>query len=354
MKAPPRAFAIIAVVIVCGLGWFAFWRKTPEPEPVYQGKPLGYWLHEIQDQGLDSQPSAKARESIKAIRAIGTDAIPFLIKRLQPPYADSTVPSAAAAALIALGPQATSAIPELAKLIDQNKPPHSTKSYGVWYHAVEVLSHLGPEALPVMLKAATNIQGQHVQWQLIQRIGNFETDGAPAIPLLTGWCNDKDPWVRLGAVNALGQIGLEPEIVVPVLLAALKDPNEMVRRDAAEALGVFHAESSIWLKPVIEALDDPGAQTGALTALGNLKQQKEVAVALIIKKLNDNNWVVRRVAAFALGELGGQEAFAALMQQTNDPEGFVREAVFQSLKKIDPEALEKSGKTFATSGKKKH
>ena len=46
------------------------------------------------------------------------------------------------------------------------------------------------------------------------------------------------------------------------------------------------------------------------------------------------------------GISGGQTAFKALMQATDDPDGFVREAVFQSLKRIDAVALEKSGKRF--------
>ncbi len=74
--------------------------------------------------------------------------------------------------------------------------------------------------------------------------------------------------------------------------------------------------------------------------------QTNTILPLIIKKLHHENQVVRRCAAFALGDIGGGAAFKALMEATDDPDGFVREAVFQSLKKTDPVALEKSGKRF--------
>jgi len=34
------------------------------------------------------------------------------------------------------------------------------------------------------------------------------------------------------------------------------------------------------------------------------------------------------VAAFALGDMGGKDAFDALMGSTEDPDGFVREGFF--------------------------
>jgi HEAT repeat protein len=100
---------------------------------------------------------------------------------------------------------------------------------------------------------------------------------------------------------------------------------------------------------LIKALDDPNwqARTGAIAALGRLSDQKEEIFPLIVQKLKDNNRIVRRVAALSLGNMGGKAAFDALMLVTDDPDGGVREAVFQSLKKIDPVALEKSGKQFS-------
>ncbi|MDQ6631975.1 MAG: HEAT repeat domain-containing protein [Verrucomicrobiota bacterium] len=358
MRTHLRMVVFFLSVIACSLTLLVSCKKSYSslkvsgPEPIYKGKPLRDWAMTTQNEGFDG-PSAGAIEAIEAVREIGPKAIPFLLKWIQPPCEDSRLPGGAVGAFRALGTEANSAIPELTKLLDKYKPPHSMESYGAWHCAVEVLSHMGTDALPVLLKTATNIQGQHIQWGLILRIGNFGTNGAPAIPLLIGWCHDNDSWVRLGAVNALGQIGLEPKLVVPVLRAALNDPDGLVKRDAAEALRSFVEETSV-VADLIKALDSPDweAQSGAISALGRVREQKETVVPLIIKKLQDENRIIRRVAAFSLGELGGQQSFDALMQATDDRDGFVREAVFQSLKTINPQALEKSGKTFGTSGKK--
>jgi len=135
-------------------------------------------------------------------------------------------------------------------------------------------------------------------------------------------------------------------VVIPALLAALKDSDPLVRRDAAEALGDFGKAAKSAVASLIQALDDPDwqAQTGAIGGLGRIGEQREVVLPMLVKKLHDQNRIVRRCAGFALGDLGGQAAFEALLKATDDPDDSVREAVFQSLKRIDPEALRRSGK----------
>src|SRR5262249_40088980 len=165
-------------------------------EPVHSGKPLNYWARFALDQNPDCSPSSQAREAIEAIRLIGPKAIPFLLAWLQPPWRDSILPSGAVASFTALGLQATSAIPELPQLLEKYKPPHSMDAYGAWRNVVEALSYLGPEALPVLLNAAKNFPPEHVQWELIQSLGNFGVHGVPAIPALIAWTRDPNSWVR--------------------------------------------------------------------------------------------------------------------------------------------------------------
>jgi hypothetical protein len=50
------------------------------------------------------------------------------------------------------------------------------------------------------------------------------------------------------------------------------------------------------------------------------------------------------MAASALGDFGGKEAFDILLTACDDMDDLVCEEVFKSLRKIDPKALEKSGK----------
>src|SRR5262249_38598257 len=100
---------------------------------------------------------------------------------------------------------------------------------------------------------------------------------------------------------------------------------------------------------LVAMLDDPDwqAQAGPIIALAQVGEREDVVLPLLARKLHDGNRIVRRCAAFALGQLGGPRAFDGLMEAADEPDGFAREAVFQSLKKIDPVALEKSGKKFS-------
>ena len=63
----------------------------------------------------------------------------------------------------------------------------------------------------------------------------------------------------------------------------------------------------------------------------------------MIKKLEDEDWSVRRNAAIALGEIGepAKEAVPALIKALDDKNEFVRGDAVDALKKIGtPEAME--------------
>src|SRR6266481_5351772 len=161
-----------------------------------------------QDQAIDGQPSPRAIEAIEAVRAVGPSAIPFLLRWIQPPWSDSDLPGGAVESFKVLGQEAKSAIPELTRILNDRHA--STDRHSVTIYAAEALSFLGPEAVPAMLTAATNLQGRHIQWELIQDLGHFGTNGVAAIPALIMWSRDSDEWVRLGAINALGEISSRP------------------------------------------------------------------------------------------------------------------------------------------------
>jgi len=71
--------ACAALVAAALCLWLRVSRNGP-PEPVYEGKPLGYWLK------LGSRSSATVDDRIaeeKAVRAADTSAIPFLVAKFE-------------------------------------------------------------------------------------------------------------------------------------------------------------------------------------------------------------------------------------------------------------------------------
>jgi HEAT repeat protein len=303
------------------------------------------------DTSFHPEPSPPAIEGMAAVEAIGLEAIPSLLRWIQPPWTNSLQPCGAVRCFKILGRRAEAAIPKLARLFETYKPNGSSSldHLSAWLNVVEALSWLGPKALPFLLAAAKSAALPDVTRDIISHLGNFGRDGIPAIVDLLEWTRHPEMWIRLNAVNALGRIAQEPKTVIPALVACLGDPDALVRRDAAQALGRFRDAARGCVPQLVAMLEDPNwqAQTGPIIALPRVGEREEVVLPLLARKLHDGNRIVRRCAALALGELGGPRAFDVLMEAAGDPDDSAREAVFQSMKKIDPVALEKSGKKFA-------
>jgi hypothetical protein len=291
-------------------------------EPAHGGIPLSSWVDKV---GQIERYNGAPEDAVAAIRAIGSNAVPFLLEWMPHSGAEEPVEgfpnsSDISIAWWALGEQGKSAIPTLARII--NKPQRSRDDYSVWTESAEAISYLGPDAIDPMLRAATNMAGQHELWQLLRNFEHLGTNGAPAVPSLIHWANDPDYWVRYGVVRALGGIGMRPDLAVPILLNALEhDADSMVRRDAARSLGSFAKDSEDVLPALIKTLKDADweARGGALSGLGKIQNKPEVVVPLISPFLYDANNVLQRTAAYALRDLGSEAGYRALLMASNAP-----------------------------------
>ena len=344
MRARSKIIIAICAVssVACllfGLVWFrSFGNSLPlSPEPTYQGRPLRFWVAELTKHGeFDLNPPDQAAA---ALREIGPAAVPFLSQWLttlerspEPPVNSEAI----IAAFRVLGPKARSALPIFAEILSTKAS--SIRGYEAWHTASEAVPCVGVEAIPVMLTAVTNLQGNHHRWELIKQFGILESNGVPAVPALVAWARDKDSWVRDGAVSALGEIGQQAEVVLPVLrAAAATDPDHMVRRDAAEALGGFGA---VAMPDLIRANSDPDwyVRTGVMGGLGKLALERpDVVLPLLDQGLHDDNWIVRRSAAYALGFSGSKAAYDKLMAANNVAE--IGDIIYQIRATVSPETL---------------
>ncbi len=114
--------------------------------------------------------------------------------------------------------------------------------------------------------------------------------------------NDPDPFVRVEAIQALGEIQIKQSLVA--VCDYLDDENIYVRAYAAEALGkIGMIDVSLTISMLFLALDDPSpyVRTFVVAALGELKDKK--AIAPLRKMLQDEDETVRGMAAWALGNI---------------------------------------------------
>ena len=199
---------------------------VPSREPGYAGHTLSEWVDTYSDFS-----KTLPGESDDAIRHIGTNAIPDLLKwvRYEMPawksklYAvfnpilgrlkqswkltanrETTRANDAMRALLALGPSAERAAPDLARML--NNPKASTSAT----RAAAVLAKLGNVGLPPLLARLKNQPANPgLRMALVYHVGCFGTNALGAFPIVRRFVIDPDLMVRITATNALWMINRE-------------------------------------------------------------------------------------------------------------------------------------------------
>lgn len=281
---PMRVKIVLAVVLVALAGVIA-WQVLRKREPVYQGKPLSFWLKiPMQEEGLGPQrlPELevhyyKELNAPAAIRQIGTNALPLLIERLQA--------------------QDTRLKQLMMRWAREQKFVHFP------------------------FKSADQHRNEAIRGY--EALGPLASAQVPTLADMVS--HDPSPSVRRVAVSALGYIGPEARSAAPALFRATQDTNEMVRGVAFWALGRILPDPQLTIPVLVAGLGDPlrGYHWQAAVALGEYGPEARAAVPALLRALATND-------AF-LSSLGMADRL-----RFNDP--------FRSaLKRIDPEAAAKAG-----------
>ena len=157
--------------------------------------------------------------------------------------------------------------------------------------------------------------------------------------------SDPSPDVRGYAASALGAIGPAAEPGVDALARASGDPDPAVARRAIVALGEIGPKAVRALPKLRRRLldPDPNFRRIAARALGGLSEKGEPAAdELIARMFNDDDAVVCREAAHALGCIGRpvSRVVPALAEIVSDEEmpASTRFAAVTALGQIGPSA----------------
>ena len=276
---PPRACGL---VILC-----ASVATAADQEPSYHGRLLSEWLADVHaSAGVDVVGAPNPPE--EAIRAMGTNAIPTLLKWISYEPSPSERSSETAgevprwrrhtlstkdladstpSAFRILGAQARAAIPELTRLARTSSEPEGAERCAV------SLAAIGPEAIPSLVALATNgpastryagafgleyfsgkPEGVRTLPALIACLADTNTpvsgsaqrsltfmDPAVAVPALTIASQSASARTRLLAIQCLEAFEYEnptniPSATVTALRAALRDPEYEVRDNATRIL----------------------------------------------------------------------------------------------------------------------
>jgi len=210
------------LLLAVAVGAIVVWSRA-EREPEYGGKKLSEWV-----DGTDTN-RARTEEAAEAIRQIGTNALPYLLKWMfyeTPPWKAKLYAAVndvirsinsgwqitetknlnrmngAFAAFVALGPVAKIAIPDLVHGV-QNDPARrglygSPREHSARY----ILVKLGSEAVPALVACLAN-QDDWVRFFAITQLNAMGSNALPALPALKRALTDPDSNVRDAATNAI-------------------------------------------------------------------------------------------------------------------------------------------------------
>jgi len=296
------------VVLAIGLLAIFSWPR----EPRYAGKSLSVWLQELPSSG--TKPGEGA---VNAIRAMGTNALPTLLARIQ-----TELPLWKMKLNPILNKQHLVKFRFRASDFDRTK-------------VVVAFEILGPVA-------------------------------TPAVPNLVRALGGKEPRVRVCAAGALGGIGIATPEVVSGLIKLLGDQDQNVRFQAGSALGAIGPAS---VRSLLVALENgnPSVQLAAMGALewvfvntwryqSNSRNSRPGkpgfelekvfgkpsgcdaadAVKVLILVLHQEDKQVRGAACGLLGNFGvvSKDATSGLIEAMQDPDEELRNAANVALYRI--------------------
>ncbi|HVK07386.1 MAG TPA: HEAT repeat domain-containing protein [Gemmataceae bacterium] len=192
------------------------------------------------------------------------------------------------------------------------------------------------------LRAALADPSAAVRVGATQALGEIGPAAGEAVPDLIGVLRDADETVRCRAAEALGRIGAEA--AVPALTDELADPSPAVQEAAARALGAFRLAAEGAVSALVLLLQHPeeGVRQAAADAIGRIGTLPEEATATLVDSLASRDTLVRAQTAEALGAIGeaAGDAVPALVEALDDGSDRVRAKAAEALGKIGNGAAE--------------
>jgi HEAT repeat protein len=217
--------------------------------------------------------------------------VPSLMRLLKDP--ESTVRTQAALALWSIDAKADVALPILnlvLKDVDNNDRWEAIEAVGM----VSVEARPAIRGLTEVVVAALKDRDARVRCHAARWLFRREQQARVVIPLLREAVTDRDVFVRLSAVEALGEMGAEARIL-GLLTAALEDRDLTVRLAAEEALA--HGGADV-VPSLIEALKSSSAKVrlGVVRALGMIGPAAKAALPALQSLKADKKDVALRKA----------------------------------------------------------
>jgi len=273
MKRRPVVIGLATLgIILLAMGWRRFGATRNEPR--YEGHPISYWARQCVP-ATNRWPFSVALSdpAERALRAMGTNALPTLLSWMRYPYAEddprpkamvwlgrhqlgfcqvlltpgSYRPDLAALALHTLGTNAQPAVPALTAMLSEQDNAQ---------YAGAVLALIGPPGAAALETVVPAVADELTRANLVGRLQSLVRPERHAEfePLLIQRLNeDEAQSVRVSAAQVLGVFTNAPSAAL-ALANAVRAGDRVVRAQAGQSLARFSPEALAAAAPVLEQL----------------------------------------------------------------------------------------------------
>ena len=263
-----------------------------------------------------------------------SEAVPALARTTQ--AAEPEVRMQALLALAEMGPAARTAVPAV---VASMRDPESSVRYAAAYAFGRIgSSHLaGENALHAMLRD----EDPMLQVVGAYALARVHGDDQPLLERLVYSLVDKlkhpEPQVRMAAVRALLEIDAPGELTSEALVSALADEDPQVLANVADAAA---AQGQKIVPRLIRGLQNPKLKRMAVMVLARMGTTAKAAVPALVQAMADDDPAFRAEVQFALGALGPEaaEAVPALVASLDHDDKNVCLSACYALGKIGPQA----------------
>jgi HEAT repeat protein len=155
--------------------------------------------------------------------------------------------------------------------------------------------------------------------QQLSAIKNHPPGAAAVVPGVIGALPGSDPATLTRAIELLGLLGCECQVVVPALTNCLVSNSSTIRREAARALGEYAEQAGPEVLILTNALNDPDLLVRK-EAKNALMKIPSYAVPVLMAQLSDGDRMTRLAAVESLKAFGAaaDEALPALLEAARD------------------------------------
>jgi HEAT repeat protein len=275
---------------------------------------LGLLRNRTSEARIRSRAASQLGMMWQRDRGIGKVIVPELVRALDDPHRDVRI--SAVFALRDMGSQARPAVAVfLRKLAEADYLPgvllerndERAEKWSECAQYVTALAQIGRPAVPELVRALRSGQ-QTLRITAAEILGKIGPEARDAAPALLEALKDPDYYLRSPAARALGRVHPPADQAIPALRDVLvRDPVSFVAHSAAEGLACFGADAVPVLVEVLKSDRRAHRRHYAAAALGRIGPQARDAIGPLQQALRDPDHEVRRLAAYALRRIAGQE-----------------------------------------------